>query len=109
VYAIIEQGGKQYKVSEGERVNIELTDVAADAKKIEIDKVLLINDDKEVKVGAPYIKGAKVIGTFKTTAGEAVVKGEKLYPMNFRRRKDSRRRIGHRQKYLHIVIDKIKV
>jgi large subunit ribosomal protein L21 len=108
VYAIIEQGGKQYKVSEGERVNIELTDVKADAKKIEIDRVLLINDGKEVKVGSPYIEGAKVIGSFKTTAGEAVVKGEKLYPMNFRRRKNSRRRIGHRQKYLHIVIDKIK-
>jgi len=108
VYAIIEQGGKQYKVSEGDQLDIELTEIAPDAKKIELDKVLLINDDKETKVGSPYIKGAKVIGTFKTTAGEALVKGEKLYPMNFRRRKNSRRRIGHRQKYLRIIIDKIK-
>lgn len=108
MYAIIEQGGKQYKVSEGDWLDIELTEVAPDAKKIELDKVLLINDDKEIKVGSPYIKGAKVIGTFKSTAKEALVKGEKLYPMNFRRRKNSRRRIGHRQKYLHVIIDKIK-
>lgn len=108
MYAIIEQGGKQYKIAEGDCINIELTDVSPDAETMELDKVLLVNDDKKVKVGDPYVKGAKVIVSFKTNAEEAVVKGKKLYPMHFRRRKNSRRRIGHRQQYLQVVVDKIK-
>ena len=108
MYAIIEQGGKQYKVAQGDKLNIELTDVEADAKTIEFDKVLLVGDEKEPKIGTPYVEGAKVIASFKTNAEEAVVKGKKLYPMHFRRRKNSRRRIGHRQKYLAVVIDKIE-
>ena len=108
MYAVIEQGGKQYKVTEGDRLNIELTDVSADAKTIELDKVLFVSDGEEVKIGTPFLAGAKVVASFKSTAGEAVVKGKKLYPMHFRRRKNSKRRIGHRQKYLQVVIDKIK-
>lgn len=108
MYAIIEQGGKQYKVAQGDRLNIELTDVEPDAKTIELNKVLLIGDGEKVKIGTPYLEGAKVIASFKTTAQEAVVKGKKLYPMHFRRRKSSKKRIGHRQKYLEVTIDKIE-
>jgi len=108
MYAVIEQGGKQLKVAEGDKVNIELMDVAADAKTVELDKVLLVGEGEKVKVGTPYVKDAKVIASFKTTAAKAVVKGEKVYPMYFRRRKNSRKRIGHRQKYLQVTIDKIK-
>lgn len=108
MYAIIEQGGKQYKVALGDRLNIELTDVEPDAKTIELNKVLLIGDGEKVKIGTPYLEGAKVIASFKTTAQEAVVKGKKLYPMHFRRRKSSKKRIGHRQKYLEVTIDKIE-
>ncbi len=107
MYAVIEQGSKQYKVTAGDTINIELTEVAPDAKTLELDKVLLISDGKKIKIGTPYVKGAKVVASFKSTAQEAVVKGTKLYPMQFRRRKDSKRRIGHRQKYLQITIDKI--
>ena len=109
MYAVIEQGGKQYKVTEGDSLNIELADVSPDAKTLEMDKVLLVSDGEEVKIGAPYLEGAKVVASFKTTAEEAVVKGKKLYPMHFRKRKNSRRRIGHRQKYLQVVIEKIEV
>jgi large subunit ribosomal protein L21 len=108
MYAVIEQGSKQYKVAEGDCLNIELTDVSPDAKTIELDKVLLISDGEQVKVGTPFLKGAKVTASFKTTAEEAVVKGKKLYPMHFRRRKNSKKRIGHRQKYLQVIIDKIE-
>ena len=108
MYAIIEQGGKQYKVAEGDNLNIELTDVPADAGTIEMDKVLLVSDGEKVKIGTPYLKDAKVIASFETTAEEAVVKGQKLYPMHFRRRKNSKKSIGHRQKYLQVRIDKIK-
>jgi large subunit ribosomal protein L21 len=109
VYAIIEQGGKQYKVAEGERLDIELTEVKPDAKTIELNKVLLVSDGEKVKIGSPFVEGAKVIASFKTTAQEGVVKGKKLYPVHFRRRKSSKKRIGHRQKYLQVTIDKIQV
>lgn len=108
MYAVIEQGGKQYKVAEGDRLNIELTDINAEATSIEMDKVLLVSDGTDIKVGAPYLDGAKVIASFKTTAEEGVVKGPKLHPTHFRRRKNSQRRIGHRQKYLQVVVDKIE-
>ena len=108
MYAVIEQGSKQYKVAEGDCLNIDLVDISPDSKTIELDKVLLVSDGEDVKVGTPFLEGAKVIASFKTTAEDAVIKGKKLYPMNFRRRKNSKRRIGHRQKYLQVVIDKIK-
>ena len=107
MYAVIEQGGKQYKVSEGDRLEIELTEIPAEAKKIELDRVMLISDGKKIRMGTPYLEGAKVTASFENTAGEAVVKGLKLYPMHFRRRKNSKRRIGHRQRYLKITIEKI--
>jgi large subunit ribosomal protein L21 len=108
MYAVIEQGGKQYKVAEGDCLNIDLTDVSPDAETVELDKVLFVNDGENVKIGTPFLDGAKVIASFKTTAQDAVVKGEKLYPTHLRRRKNSKRRIGHRQKYLQVVIDKIE-
>ena len=109
MYAVIEQGSKQYKVAEGDCLNIDLTDVSPEAETIELDKVLLVSDGEEIKVGTPFLEGAKVIASFKTSAQDAVVKGQKLYPVHFRRRKNSKRRMGHRQKYLQITIDKIEV
>ncbi len=108
MYAVIEQGSKQYKVAEGDCLNIDLTEISPDDKTIELDKVLFIKDGEKVKIGTPFLKGAKVTASFKTTAQDAVVKGEKLYPTHFRRRKNSKRRIGHRQKYVQVVIDKIE-
>ena len=108
MYAIIEQGGKQYKVSQGDVINIELMEVPEDAKTIDLDKVLFVSDGKKVQVGTPYLDGAKVVASFKVSADDAVVKGPKLYPMHFRRRKNSSRKIGHRQKYLQVVIDSIE-
>ena len=108
MYAVIEQGGQQHRVAEGDRLQIDLVDVAPDVKQIELDKVLFVGDGAKSKIGTPYVAGAKVIASFASTAGEAVVKGEKLYVTHFRRRKNSRSRIGHRQKYLEVTIDKIK-
>jgi large subunit ribosomal protein L21 len=108
MYAVIEQGGRQYKVSEGDVIKIDLTEVKPNAKKIEIDKVLLVSDGKDVQVGAPYLDGAKVVAKFEATADEAVVKGPKLYPTHLRRRKNSSTKRGHRQKYLEVTVDSIK-
>ncbi len=108
MYAVIEQGARQYKVAEGDVIDIDLTDVKSDAKSMDFDKVLLVSDGQDVKVGAPYVEGAKVVGSFADSAAEAVVKSRKLYPTTFRRRKNSRTRIGHRQRYLRVTIDKIE-
>jgi len=108
MYAVIEQGSKQYKITEGDCINIELTDVAPQAQQIVLDKVLLVGEGKNVKIGKPYVEGAKVIGSFAGTAEQATVKGPKLYPTHLRRRKHSRTRIGHRQKYLQVKIEKIE-
>ena len=108
MYAVIEQGGKQYKVTEGDILNIELTEIDDDARTIDLDKVLFVSDGEKIRIGTPYLSGAKVVASFKTVAADAVLKGKKLYPMYFRRRKDSRKRIGHRQKYLVVTIDKIE-
>jgi large subunit ribosomal protein L21 len=108
MYAVVEQGAKQYRLAQGDCLNIELTDVSPDAETIELDKVLFVNDGEKVKIGTPYLKGAKVVASFKTTADKSVVKGKKLYPMHHRRRKNSKRRIGHRQKYLQVTIDRIE-
>jgi large subunit ribosomal protein L21 len=108
MYAVIEQGSKQYKVAEGDLLKIDLTDAAPDAETIELNKVLLVSGDEGVKIGTPYLEGARVVASFKSTAEDAVVKDKKLYPTYRRRRKNSRRRTGHRQKYLQVVIDKIE-
>jgi large subunit ribosomal protein L21 len=108
MYAVIEQGGKQYKVTEGDRLDIELTEVAPNAKKIKLENVLFVSDGDNIKIGTPHVEGAKVTASFEATAEKAVIKGKKLHPVTFRRRKGSKRRMGHRQNYLRIVIDKIK-
>jgi large subunit ribosomal protein L21 len=108
MYAVIEQGGKQYKVTQGDCIDIELTEAAPDVQTIELDKVLFVSDGEKIKIGTPYIDGAKVVASFSTTASDAVVKGPKLYPMHFRRRKASKKRIGHRQKYLQVTIGEIQ-
>jgi large subunit ribosomal protein L21 len=108
MYAVIEQGSKQYKVAQGDVIQIELTDVDPKAEQLVLDKVLFIGDGEKSKIGNPFIEGAKVIGKFSNNASDAVVGGLKLYPVHFRRRKNSKKRTGHRQKYLQITIEKIE-
>jgi large subunit ribosomal protein L21 len=108
MYAVIEQGGKQYKVAQGDVIQIELTDVKPEAEKLEMDKVLFIGDGEKSKIGKPFIEGAKVTGKFSTNASDAVIGGPKIYTQHFRRRKNSKKRTGHRQKYLQLTIEKIE-
>ncbi len=108
MYAIIEDSGQQFRVREGDELNVDLRDLAEDATEVEFDRVLLVSDDKDVKVGTPLVEGAKVVAKFQTTAEQGLIKGKKLYVTHFRRRKDSQRRIGHRQKYLRVTISKIE-
>ena len=103
MYAVIESCGKQYKVSEGDVVFFEKLD-AEEGKNISFDKVILLSDDKNVKVGAPYVKNAKVEVTV-----VAQGKGKKILVYKYKAKKNYRRTQGHRQPYTKVEIKSIKV
>ena len=101
-YAIIQTGGKQYKVKSGEILKIEkLTDSKVDTK-IEFKEILAYGDDKTIEVGSPNVTGAKV-------EADLVKNGKNRTVLIFkkRRRHNSRRKNGHRQEYSMIRINKI--
>ena len=101
MYAVIEDGGKQYKVGEGDRVLLERKAVEP-GDRVAFDRVLLLSREGDVRVGAPVVEGAVVSGI---AEGEA--KGRKVTVMRLRRRKNSRTKAGHRQRYTAVRIDKI--
>ncbi len=105
MYAVIEDSGQQFRVSEGDVLNIDLCNVDEEAKEVQFDRVLLVNDDKEVKVGTPLVAGAKVVAEILAP----MVKGTKLHIYHWRRRKSSRKKTGHRQKFTRVRITKIVV
>lgn len=101
MYAVIKTGGKQYKVSEGDTIYIEKLDVEADSK-ITFDEVVAVGTDKGLSVGAPTVKGATVTGKVIKNG-----KGKKITVFTYRPKKDSRRKMGHRQQYTKVEIEKI--
>ena len=103
MYAIIEDSGQQFKVNEGDRLMIDLRDLKDQAETIEFDRVLLVADGKDVKVGTPLLAGAKVLARVETP----LAKGRKVRVFKYKRRKKERRRAGHRQKYTEVRITKI--
>ena len=101
MYAIIETGGKQYRVQEGDVITVEKLDVEA-GDKIALDKVLLLNNGTELKVGAPYVEGAKVLGEVVENG-----KGKKVIIFKYKAKKDYRKKQGHRQPYTMIKIESL--
>jgi len=101
MYAIIETGGKQYKVFPGQTVDVERLD-AAEGSTVELDKVLLIADGENVKTGTPVLQGAKIIATSK---GE--FKGKKILVFKFKSKTRYHKKRGHRQLYTRLLVDKI--
>jgi len=101
MFAVIELGGFQFKVSEGETIAANRLDYTP-GQKITVEKVLLFSDGKEVKVGQPYLKDVEV-------KAEVVghTRGPKTIAYKYRKRKDSARTIGHRQDLTTIKIEKI--
>ncbi|MFZ5945943.1 MAG: 50S ribosomal protein L21 [Bacillota bacterium] len=102
MYAIIETGGKQFKVQEGDTLKVELLDAEA-GSAVEIDKVLLVNKDGQVKVGNPFVEGAKVTLKVKDHG-----KGPKLVVYKYKPKKNYRKKQGHRQPFTEVVVDKIQ-
>ena len=101
MYAIIETGGKQYKVSENEIIKVEKLD-ADEGSDFEFSKVILINKDGEITTGNPYLENARVIGEVLETK-----KDKKIIVFKFKRRKNYKRKKGHRQFYTKLKIKDI--
>jgi len=102
--AIISHSGRQFRVTEGETIEIDYQE-SQPGSSIEFGEVLYVaGDGGEPRVGTPTLGGARVIGKVVGT-----VQGPKLIAAQFRRRKNSRRRIGHRQKYTQVKIETIQV
>ncbi|RME04970.1 MAG: 50S ribosomal protein L21 [Deltaproteobacteria bacterium] len=101
MYAIVKTGGKQYRVEPGASVQVERLPGTV-GEKVTLDEVLLVSQDDEVKVGTPSLKGARVIGEI-TAQG----RGRKIIVFKKKRRKNYRRKAGHRQEYTEIKVTDI--
>ena len=98
MYAVIQTGGKQYRVSEGSTLKVEKID-AEEGASVALDKVLMIADGDDLKVGAPYVEGGNVTATVKSHG-----KGKKVHIIKFKRRKHHMKRQGHRQQYTELEV-----
>ena len=101
MYAIIETGGKQYKVQNGDVLYIEKLNVAEEAS-VTFDKVIALHDDAGLKVGAPYVEGATVTANVLKNG-----KGKKITVFTYKPKKGCARKMGHRQPYTKVQITEI--
>jgi large subunit ribosomal protein L21 len=104
MYVILRDGGKEYKVSEGDTLLIEKRDVN-EGDTIEFDEVLLVRSDTDTAVGTPVVSGVKVIGEVESPD----VKGKKILAVYFRRREQSRRKRGYRHHFTKVKIKQISL
>ncbi len=98
MYAVIETGGKQYRVAEGDKLRVEKLDAEA-GTSVDLDKVLMISDGDSIKLGKPFIEGTKVTAE---VAGHG--RHDKVKIIKFRRRKHHMKRQGHRQWFTELKI-----
>lgn len=104
MYAVIETGGKQFRVQQGDVIDVERLPLSGKkTKKVRFDRVLLLADEETIEVGTPVVKGAEV-----TAVLVAEVRGPKIEVFKMKRRKGYRRHTGHRQDLLRVRIDGIK-
>ena len=101
MYAVIETGGKQYKVQEGDTVFVEKINTE-EGEKVELSKVLLISKEDGLVVGKPYIEGAKIEATVLEQG-----KAKKIIVFKYKPKKNYKRKQGHRQPYTKLKIEKI--
>jgi len=103
MFAVIEAGGKQYKVAKNDLVSVEKMDVKAGAE-IKISKVLLTQDGSSIQVGTPYVKGSHVVCEVVRQAREA-----KVIAYKYKRRKSEKKKIGHRRDVTVLKIKEIEI
>lgn len=102
MYAIIQTGGKQYKVREGDVLRVEKLNVA-EGETVDIEEVLAVGEQGQLQFGQPYVAGAKV-----TLKVEKQGKGDKVIVFKYKPKKRYRRRQGHRQPYSWVLVEKIQ-
>jgi len=105
MFAIIEDGGRQYKVTPGQELVIDLRDGLAEGDAVVFDRVLLANGGGDSLIGLPLLEGA----TIAAEVANSLQKGPKLEIQKFRRRKNFRRHTGHRQKYTTVMIGEFSI
>ena len=103
MYAIVEINGQQFKVEQGKKLFVNHMKDAEEGQTVEFDKVLLVDNDGAVTVGAPTVKGATVVAEVK----KPLVKGDKVIVFKMKRRKDSRSRNGHREQFTELEIKSV--
>ena len=103
MYAIVEIQGQQFKAEQGKKLFVHHIKDAEQGKTVEFDKVLLVDADGAVKVGAPTVEGAKVV----CEVVNPLVKGDKVIVFKMKRRKDSRTRNGHREQFTEVEIKSV--
>jgi len=101
MYAIIKDGGRQFKVEEGQELDVDYREASV-GDEIVFERVLAYRDDEGLKVGQPALEAAKVVAKVLS-----ISQGPKLVVQKIRRRKNSRRKTGHRQLHTRVKIDKI--
>ena len=105
MYAIISDGAHQYRIEEGQVLEVQRKNLPENAETIEFDRILLVGDLEDgPRIGQPVVEGAKVTASI---LGE--IKGDKIVIQKQRRRKGYQLKRGHRQKYLQVKVDKIEV
>ena len=104
MYAIVDMKGQQFKVEEGQKLFIHHVQNAEAGQTIEFDKVLLVDNEGTVTVGAPTVSGAKVV----CEVVNPLVKGDKVIVFKMKRRKDERKRNGFRAQFTEVVIKSVK-
>ena len=103
MYAIVEINGQQFKAEEGKKLFVHRIKDAEAGKTVEFDKVLLVDKEGNVTVGAPTVDGAKVV----VEVVNPLVKGDKVIVFKMKRRKDSRKRNGHREQFTEVEIKSV--
>jgi len=102
MYAVIKSGGKQYRVKPGDTIKVEKIS-AEEGSEVRIDDVLLLADGDDIQVGTPLLAGASVTATVKSHG-----RGPKIRVVKFKRRKQYRKQMGHRQAYTELAINAIQ-
>ena len=103
MYAVIKTGAKQHKVSEGDVLSVEKLE-GEKGSEVVFNEVLMVSDDKKVKIGKPFVDGAKVIGEI-----IAQKQGPKIHVYHMKRRKGFHKKTGHRQELTSMKIKKISI
>ncbi|HWL94498.1 MAG TPA: 50S ribosomal protein L21 [Phycisphaerae bacterium] len=102
MYAIVEDGGKQYRVEKGDTIYIEKREVAPGETAVTFDRVLMVGNGADSRIGTPVLEGVTVAGKL-----VSALKGPKLDIVKFKRRKGYRLKKGHRQNHLKVTIEDI--